>query len=171
MFFLEFDEDINMGMNMEVVEETKFKKISNKSLKTQSNPLFTNMHEETSILYSYFEDKINTFKDLFEKDLKTLDNTVDYLKSNALSHNGKCTEIIDSLPGWKCLDCSELDSIYCSNCYIKSKNLHKGHKIHYLPKSEKTTGRCDCGDPNTIINGFKPFFIFFLNFYWGKRQR
>ena len=150
MFFLEFDEDINMGMNMEVVEETKFKKISNKSLKTQSNPLFTNMHEETSILYSYFEDKINTFKDLFEKDLKTLDNTVDYLESNALSHNGKCTEIIDSLPGWKCLDCSELDSIYCSNCYIKSKNLHKGHKIHYLPKSEKTTGRCDCGDPNNL---------------------
>jgi len=149
MFFLEFDEDINMGINIEK-EETKFKIISNKILKTQSNPLFNNLHEETSLFYLYFEDKINKFKDLFDKDLKSLDNTVDYLESIALSHNCKCSDIIDSLPGWKCLDCSELDSIYCSNCYIKSKDLHKGHKIHFLPKSEKTTGRCDCGDPNNL---------------------
>jgi len=149
MFLLEFDEDMNMAMNIEE-EETKFKKISNKALKTESNPLFRRMHEETSLLNSYLEDKINKFKDLFDKDLKSLDNTVKYLESIALSHNCKCSEIIDSLPGWKCLDCSELDSIYCSNCYIKSKNLHKGHKIHYLPKSEKTTGRCDCGDSNNL---------------------
>ena len=149
MFFLEFDEDINMGINIEK-EETKFKIISNKILKTKSNPLFNNLNEETSLFYLYFEDKINKFKDLFNKDLKSLDNTVDYLESIALSHNCKCSEIIDSLPGWKCLDCSELDSIYCSNCYIKSKDLHKGHKIHFLPKSEKTTGRCDCGDPNNL---------------------
>ena len=82
--------------------------------------------------------------------VKDLEDTVKYLESIALPHNCKCSEIIDSLPGWKCLDCSELNSIYCSNCYIKSKNLHKGHKIHYLPKSEKTTGRCDCGDPNNL---------------------
>ena len=68
MFFLEFYEDKNMGINIEK-EETKFKIISNKILKTQSNPLFNNLHEETSLFYLYFEDKINKFKDLFDKDL------------------------------------------------------------------------------------------------------
>ena len=28
--------------------------------------------------------------------------------------------------------------------------MHKGHKIHFLPKTEITTGRCDCGDPNNL---------------------
>ena len=148
MFYLEFDEEINMDMNIE--DEIKFEKISNKKLKTQSNSLFKNMHEETSKLYSYFEDKIKKFQELFNKDLENIEDTMNYLESIAIPHNCKCSEIIDSLPGWKCLDCSEFGSIYCSNCYIKSKNLHKGHKIHFLPKSEKTTGRCDCGDGNYL---------------------
>ena len=148
MFFLEFDEEINMDMDIE--DEIKFEKISNNKLKTQSNPLFKNIYEETSKFFSYFEDKKNKFQGLFDKDLANLEDTMNYLESIALPHNCKCSEIIDTLPGWKCLDCSEFGSIYCSNCYLKSKNLHKGHKIYYLPKSEKTTGRCDCGDGNYL---------------------
>jgi len=147
MFLFESDEEINMNVED---EEIKFEKISNKALKTQSNPLFKTMHEETSIFFSYFEEKKNKFQELFDKDLENLEDTMNYLESIAIPHNCKCSEIIDSLPGWKCLDCSEFGSIYCSNCYIKSKNLHKGHKIHYLPKTEKTTGRCDCGDGNYL---------------------
>ena len=93
---------------------------------------------------------MNKFPEIFEKNFFTLEQAMIYLKSIALPHNCKCSEIIDSVPGWKCLDCSESDSIYCSNCYIKSKNLHKGHKVHYLPKTEKTTGRCDCGDQENL---------------------
>ena len=148
MFIWDFENELNMHINIQ--EETQFKKIYNKKLKTQLNPLFIYINEETSLFYTYFEDKINKFQDIFGKDLKNLVDTMNYLKSIALPHNCICSEIIDSLPGWKCLDCSELDSIYCSNCYIKSKNLHKGHKIHYLPKPEKTTGRCDCGDQSNL---------------------
>ena len=28
--------------------------------------------------------------------------------------------------------------------------MHKGHKIHYLPKTAKACSRCDCGDPNNL---------------------
>ena len=146
MFFWDLEEDLNEDIDNEI----KFKKISNKNLKTQSNLLFKEIYEETSILFSYFEEKIKKFPEIFEKNLKNLEDTIDYLESIAKPNNCKCSEIVDLVPGWKCLDCSESNSIYCSNCYVKSKSLHKGHKMHYLPKTEKTTGRCDCGDPNNL---------------------
>ena len=146
MFFWNFEEEINEDID----DEIKFKKLSNKNLKTNSNPLFKEIHKETSILFSYLEEKMKKFPEIFEKKIKNLEDTMNYLESIAKPNNCKCPEIIDSVPGFKCLDCSESDSIYCSNCYLKSKNLHKGHKVHYLPKTEKTTGRCGCGDPNNL---------------------
>ena len=148
MFFYDFDEDIELDKEEE--ERILFKIISNRELKTQSNQLFKNIYEATSTIFSFLEKKINKFPEIFEKNLFSLEETMIYLESIAIPHNCKCSEIIDFVPGWKCLDCSESDSIYCSNCYIKSKNLHKGHKVHYLPKTEKTTGRCDCGDSDNL---------------------
>ena len=127
-----------------------FKKISNSKLKTYFNTLFDNVYEETSKIYLYIEEKIKNFPLLFEKDLKNIEDTIKYLEKNAIPNNCDCASIIDIIPCWRCLDCTEYDSIYCSNCYIKSKHLHKGHKILFLPKVE---GMCDCGDPN----GFKIF--------------
>ena len=146
MFFLPFDEDFELLRDNELL----FQKMSNQNLKTNSNPLFQVIHDETSKLFEFFDEKIDKFPQIFEKNLKNLDETITYLESISIPNSCKCSEIIDSVPGWKCIDCSESDSIYCSNCYIKSKNLHKGHRIYYLPKTEKTTGRCDCGDPNNL---------------------
>ena len=149
MFFLN-EEDEEDEEEIIQNEEITFQKISNTNIKTSSNPLFKDIYEETSKIYTYFEEKINKFQEIFEQNLTNLDATINYLELLAIPIKCKCSEIIDFIPGWKCLDCSESDSIYCSNCYIKSKNIHKGHKVHYLPKTEKTTGRCDCGDSDNL---------------------
>ena len=127
-----------------------FKIISNSKLKTYFNTLFDNVYEETSKISLYMEEKIKNFPKLFEKELKNIEDTIKYLESIAKPNNCDCASIIDIIPCWRCVDCTEYDSIYCSNCFIKSKHLHKGHKINFLPNVE---GMCDCGDPN----GFKIF--------------
>ena len=124
-----------------------FKKINKSKLQTSFNTLFDNVHEETSKIYLYMEEKIKEFPKIFEKELKNIIDTMNYLEKIALPNKRECAAIIDILPCWRCLDCTDYDNIYCSDCYIKSKDLHKGHKIHFLPKVE---GMCDCGDPNAF---------------------
>ena len=124
-----------------------FKKISNSKLKTYFNTLFNNVFEETSKIYLYMEEKVKQFPELFGNDLKNIEDTIKYLEKIAIPNNCDCASIIDVIPCWRCLDCTDFDCIYCSNCFIKSKDLHKGHKIHFLPKVE---GMCDCGDPNSF---------------------
>ena len=146
MFYLHIDGILNENKEDDS-QNTIFKELTNKKLKTNLNTLFNNVYEETSKIYLYFEEKLKKFFDLFDNNLSDMTNTMNYLEKIAIPNNTECTEIIDNIPGWRCLDCTEYDSIYCSNCYIKSKNLHKGHKIHYLPK---ITGMCDCGNPNAF---------------------
>ena len=51
--------------------------------------------------------------------------------------------------GWKCLDCIiDSNSLMCNNCYNKSKEKHKGHRIKFYPEQH---GFCDCGNHNFII--------------------
>ena len=79
-----------------------------------------------------------------------------YLKKISKQNNQVCNkEVKTGEGGWKCVDC-ELDSLslICNNCFNKSKDIHKGHKILFNPKSH---GYCDCGDPNVISKeGFCP---------------
>jgi hypothetical protein len=139
----------------EIVRENKkddqsnemFKRLTNKKLKTYFNDLFENVFAETQKIHLYFEEKIKLFPTLFEINFKNMTDAINYLEKIAIPSNTECTEIIEKIPCWKCLDCTEYNSIYCSKCYIKSKNLHKGHRILCLPKIE---GMCDCGDRNTL---------------------
>ena len=148
MFLLNLDDDEEINQNIE--DEIFFNIITDKNLKTQNNILFKNVHEETLNTFLFIQKKVNEFQEIFEQNLKTVEETMSYLEKIALPNNFKCSELIDSVPGWKCLDCTKSDSIYCSKCFLKSKNLHKGHKIHYLPKTAKACSRCDCGDPNNL---------------------
>ena len=148
MFLLNFDDEEEIEQNKE--DELFFNITTDKNLKIQNNNLFKNVHEETLNEFLFIQKKVNEFQDIFEQNLKTVEETMNYLEKIALPNNYKCSELIDTVPGWQCLDCSKSDSIYCSNCFVKSKNFHKGHKIHYLPKSAKACSRCDCGDLNNL---------------------
>ena len=79
-----------------------------------------------------------------------------YLKSISKPNNQVCNKRIpQGEGGWKCLDC-EIDplSLICNNCFNKSKEKHKGHKISFDPGNY---GFCDCGEPNTLLpEGFCP---------------
>ena len=72
-----------------------------------------------------------------------------YLKKISKPNQQICNkQVPQGEGGWKCLDC-ELDSLslICNNCFKKSKEIHKGHKILFNPNSH---GFCDCGDPNVL---------------------
>ena len=146
MIFIQIEEIIREDKKDNSSNEM-FKKLTNKKLKTYFNTLFDNVFDETSKIHLYFEDKLKTFPSLFDSNLKDMTETINYLEKIAIPSNTECTEIIDNIPCWRCLDCTEYNSIYCSNCYIKSKNLHKEHRVHFLPK---IGGMCDCGEPNTF---------------------
>ena len=45
-------------------------------------------------------------------------------------------------------------AIYCTTCFSKGRERHKGHKIQFEPTSR---GYCDCGDPTVFVKeGFCP---------------
>ena len=78
------------------------------------------------------------------------------LKSISKPNNQVCNKRISyGEGGWKCLDCEvDLLSLICNECFSKSKDRHKGHRVVFDPGNN---GYCDCGDPNTIIEeGFCP---------------
>ena len=129
----------------EECNEKYFRKINEAKLQTYCNSLFENVHNETIILDNYMTKKIDEFPGLFENNLNTMSEVIHYLEKTAIPNNCECSEIIDIIPCWRCLDCTDYDSIYCSKCFLKSKDLHKGHKIHFLPNVE---GMCDCGNPS-----------------------
>ena len=75
-------------------------------------------------------------------------DALNYLEKRAIKNECICAGVIDLIPGWKCEDCSIYEnSIYCSDCYINSKDLHKNHKVYFLYSAE---GMCDCGDPGSL---------------------
>ena len=79
-----------------------------------------------------------------------------YLKSISKPNNQVCNKRVEyGEGGWKCLDCEiDLLSLLCNDCFARSKDRHKGHRVIFDPGSN---GYCDCGDPNTYIEeGFCP---------------
>ena len=78
------------------------------------------------------------------------DTFFSYLKSISKNNKQVCNKhVAKGEGGWKCQDC-ELDTLIliCNDCFNKSKEFHKGHRIIFNPNS---SGYCDCGDPNVII--------------------
>jgi hypothetical protein len=128
--------------------EDFFKQIIVKDLLTKNNPLYHLIHLETKIINEYLNDSINHFHSLFNKNLKDFKDCLEYLEKIAIPNKCVCAGVIDTIPGWRCVDCSKYENaIYCNDCYIKSKDLHKNHKVLFLYNS---TGMCDCGDPDSL---------------------
>ena len=84
------------------------------------------------------------------------DEFFSYLKSISKENKQVCNRhVAKGEGGWKCTDC-ELDTLMliCNDCFTKSKDVHKGHRIMFNPNS---SGYCDCGDPNVLVKeGFCP---------------
>ena len=79
-----------------------------------------------------------------------------YLKKISKPNNQICNKNIKmGEGGWKCKDCEEnTNSIICVQCFEKSKERHKGHKVIFEPRG---SGYCDCGDKSSIKEeGFCP---------------
>jgi len=146
-----FPENFMFGQNIQtqnIIDENGFKEIVHKTLSKRSDNLLNQIEKETIIIHAYFLEKMKAFPSIFEKYFSTLDQVYNHLESISIPNKCECAKIIDNIPGWKCHDCSKYEnSIYCSNCYINSKELHKGHKMKFLYSS---SGMCDCGDPDSL---------------------
>ena len=130
------------------VNINEFIPIKDKKIKIKENILYNEIESETSKIQSYFIEKTKNFPKLFNNNIKSLEEAYKYLELHSIPNKCECAGIIDTIPGWRCVDCSKYENaIYCSNCYFKSKNLHKGHKVYYLRSSG---GMCDCGDPDSL---------------------
>ena len=124
-----------------------FKKINDNKIKSD-NILYKNIENETLTIYAYLEEKIQQFPKLFDQNLTTLSDTINYLEKISLPNNCVCSENTDDIPGWKCKDCSDNEnSIYCSKCFLKFKEFHKDHNFYFLPYAG---GMCDCGNINNV---------------------
>jgi len=80
------------------------------------------------------------------------ENFFSYLKTISRPNNQVCNKQITEGEGnWKCIDC-RLDkaACICNDCYNKSKEKHRGHKVSFDPEGN---GYCDCGDPNVVKKG------------------
>ena len=147
----------NMDLLMLLNKKTKpkiltvmdyFQNIDSKELSTKDNSLFNIIHDETKKISEFLFESINKFHYLFNQNLKNFEDSLKYLESIAIPNKCICAGVIDSIPGWRCNDCSKYGNvIYCNNCYMKSKNLHKNHNVVFLYSSE---GMCDCGDPDSL---------------------
>ena len=126
-----------------------FGKIEEYELLTKGNEYYNKINLETKIIYYYLMNSINNFHNIFQNNLiKNFYDALIYLEKNAIPNKCICAGIIEAIPGWRCVDCSKYENcIYCSDCFLKSKHLHKGHKTYFLSFSG---GMCDCGDPDSL---------------------
>ena len=137
--------------NLDEEEESStdyFGKIVKKKLETNNNELYSKINSLTNEISLYFDKAIEKFPSLFEKNLESFEDCLDYLEKKSIPNKCVCAGIIDTIPGWRCVDCSKYENaIYCNDCFTNSKDWHKGHKVFYLINS---SGMCDCGDPDSL---------------------
>ena len=138
----------NMPIQINNIMDT-FKDIHQKELQTKDNPLYTEINCETKNIFKFLKESIDNFHLLFEKEkLKNFEETLKYLEKISIPNKCVCAGVIDNIPGWRCIDCSKYENtIYCNDCYLKSKESHKNHNVVFLISS---TGMCDCGDPDSL---------------------
>ena len=125
-----------------------FESIMIQELNTKDIELYSKINDSTIKISSYFNGAIQKFPSLFENNLETFIDCLDYLEKISVPNKCICAGIIDIIPGWECVDCSKnSNGIYCNDCYLNSKDWHKDHKVIYSPDAE---GMCDCGDPDAL---------------------
>ena len=125
-----------------------FENIINEPLLINDNSLLNKIHTESKNISIYFNESIKQFPKLFNDNFQTLDEALKYLKEISSPNKYVCAKLIKDIPGWTCTECSKYtDSIFCHDCYKKSKNLHKGHHLYFLPNSG---GMCGCGEPEAL---------------------
>ena len=135
---------------MEETESSKdlFGKIKEGEVRTKNKELYSQINSSTIKISSYFDKALEKFPSLFENNLESFEDCVDYLENISIPNKCVCAGIIETIPGWRCVDCSKYENaIYCNDCYLNAKDWHKGHKVYYLYRSR---GMCDCGDPNSL---------------------
>ncbi len=110
--------------------------------------LYKKLYKESPKVFLNLKKLISQFPKLFEQNFETLDEVKNYLTNNSLPNKYACAKYIHDLPGWTCKECAKYtDSIFCHECYKKSKHLHKGHHLYFIPNSG---GMCGCGEPEAL---------------------
>ena len=147
------ENDINQGYNYQSKNNGNnilFRHIIYNNLRLK-NSLIKEIDKETKNIEQYFFKKIEEFPKIFEgKNFSSIEETFNYLEKISIPNKCLCAGIIDTIPGWRCVECSIYEnSIYCSKCYFNSKEMHKNHKVEFLNASG---GMCDCGDPDALYS-------------------
>ena len=125
-----------------------FGKLDLKELSSKNNSFYNKLYSETNKMYSYLMESIKRFHNIFPNNLLNFEGALKYLEKISIPDKCVCAGLIDTIPGWRCVDCSKYENaIYCNNCYKKSKHLHKNHTVYFLYSSG---GMCDCGDPDSL---------------------
>ena len=125
------------------------KEIHMEELSKKDNTFNNKIFNETKNIDLFLNKSIKEFYLIFNnKNIKDFDDCLKYLEKIEKPNKCVCAGVINEIPGWRCFECCKYDNaIYCNDCYIKSKNAHKDHKVFFLPNSG---GMCDCGDPDSL---------------------
>ena len=113
-----------------------------------SFPLYNKIEKESKNILEFLTESTKEFIKLFNQNFNSIIEVGTYLKQISLPNKYVCSKHIDKIPGWTCKECSKYtDSIFCHECYKKSKHLHKGHHLYFLLNSG---GMCGCGEPEDL---------------------
>ena len=131
------------------IDKKLFSPLLNEELSKNADEFNIKINLETKKIHTYFMESIINFQKIFSgNNLTSFTDFLNYLEKRAIPNNCVCAGVIDSIPGWRCQDCSTYEnSIYCNDCYKCSKDLHEGHTMYFLYSSG---GMCDCGDPDSL---------------------
>ena len=148
----EIEEDVEIEENSDNINEKNnimklFNDLKNIELITD-NLYYNQINNETQKINLYLLESIKNFHKLFNNNLLDFDDALKYLEKISIPNKCVCAGVIETIPGWRCVDCSKYENaIYCTDCFKKSKHLHKGHLLYFLYSSG---GMCDCGDPDSL---------------------
>ena len=112
------------------------------------NDFYKKIRIESENILSFLEETQKQLLKLFDSNFQSLEEVENFLKKISLPNKFVCAKSISDIPGWTCKECDKYtDSIFCHECYKKSKHLHKGHHLYFLPNSG---GMCGCGEPEAL---------------------
>jgi len=155
---MESDEDDFGEEEIEIVENPQinpqlnlklFSPLLEEELSQKTDEYNVKVLSETKKMDSYLKDSIINIQKIFSKNKSyNFSDFLYYLEKRAIPNKCVCAGVIETIPGWRCVDCSTYEnSIYCNDCYKNSKDLHKNHTVYFLYSSG---GMCDCGDPESL---------------------
>ena len=155
---MESDEDDFGEEEIEIVENPQinpqlnlklFSPLLEEELSQNTDKYNVKVLSETKKMHSYLKDSIINIQKIFSKNKSyNFSDFLYYLEKRAIPNKCVCAGVIETIPGWRCVDCSTYEnSIYCNDCYKNSKDLHKNHTVYFLYSSG---GMCDCGDPESL---------------------